>query len=277
MRELAGRVAVVTGGGSGIGRALVLAFARERMHVVAADVEAARAEETAEAARALGVRALAVGTDVTSREAVQALADRAFAEFGAVHILCNNAGISVFRPLDAMSDADWRWTLAVNLEGVVHGLQAFLPRMLQQGDEGHIVNTGSIAGLYAIPGRSVGAYGATKFAVVGLSENLRLDLADTRIGVSVLCPGGVRTGIVFAGRNRPQALGPAEAPPERTAEAIARGMDPAQVVALVLAAIRENELYIVTHPETRAAVEARCRALTAAYDRLERLQRAADA
>ena len=160
---------------------------------------------------------------------MKSLADRAYQEFGAVHLLCNNAGICVFRPLPEMSDADWQWTLSVNLQGVVNGLQAFLPRMLAGGDEGHIVNTVSIAGLYATPGRSVGAYGATKFAVVGLSENLRLDLADSRIGVSVLCPGGVRTQIVFAGRNRPPQLGGAESPPERMAQGIAQGMDPACV------------------------------------------------
>src|SRR5262245_16435684 len=169
MRELTGKVAVVTGGGSGIGAALVRAFAREGMDVVVADVDFAAAEKVASEARSVGRRALAQRTDVTDRAAVEALAERTFAELGGCHVLCANAGVLVMGAFETRSAADWEWVLGVNLRGVLHCAQAFVPRMLAQPGEKHIVNTGSIAGLTSAPGLAV--YGTSKFAVVGFSEH----------------------------------------------------------------------------------------------------------
>jgi len=186
-------VAVVTGAGGGIGAGMAEAFAAEGMHVVVADIEEASAQATAERVRAAGVRSVAVHTDVADPASVAALADRAFAEFGEVHLLCNNAGVLLFRPLAEMSLQDWQWLLSVNLFGVIHGIHSFLPRMLAQGGDGHIVNTASIAGLAVGRVRNVGAYHASKYAVVGLSEALRTELEPVGIGVSMICPGGVNT------------------------------------------------------------------------------------
>ena len=175
MKQLRDRVALVTGGGSGIGRGMALAFADSGMHVVIADIEEDAARKVAGEVEQRGVRSLPVQVDVTDRAAVEALAERSFAELGAVHVLCNNAGVAVFGPLDQMSDEDWRFVLSVNLEGVVHGLQAFLPRMRELEGEKHVVNTASGAGLIAFP--TLGVYTATKYAVVGISETLRADVA----------------------------------------------------------------------------------------------------
>jgi NAD(P)-dependent dehydrogenase (short-subunit alcohol dehydrogenase family) len=271
METLAGRVAVVTGGGSGIGRALALAFAAAGMDVAVADIDIAAAEGVRDEARALGRRAIAAHCNVAVRDEVEALADAVVAEFGAVHVVCNNAGVVRFQPLKEMTPEDWAWVDGVNLQGVVHGLQAFVPRIRAQGQGGHIVNTASIAGLSYLAGENIGSYIATKYAVVGLSEDLHRELAPEGIGVSVLCPGGVRTRILDAGRNRPQELGGPIAPPAAGRDPTGRhapqtSIEPEEVARLVLAAIRENQLYIVTHPETRVMVEERFAAILAAWD-----------
>jgi NAD(P)-dependent dehydrogenase (short-subunit alcohol dehydrogenase family) len=266
VQDFHGRVAVITGGGSGLGQALVGALAAEGAHVVVADIEGDRAEEVAAAARNAGVRAIAVTTDVSKRDSVQELAERAYAEFGEVHLLFNNAGVISFGPLTTLTEGDWRWMSGVNMDGVVHGLFAFLPRMLEAPGERHIVNTGSIAGLIAVPNQS--GYSATKHAIVSLSESLHVELEPHGIGVSVICPGAVATNIVDAVRNRPEALGGrAEGPDEMRARIAAQGMAPDAVAGKVLAGIRAKELYIVTHPANRAAVQARHELLMAAYDR----------
>ena len=266
MRELSGKVAVVTGGGSGIGRGMVLAFAQSRMHVVIADVDLASAQKVADEARALGVKALALATDVARRDSVEALAERVYAELGAAHLLCNNAGVAVFGELAAMTDADWRWVLGVNLEGVVNGLQAFLPRMKAQAGEKHVVNTASVAGIAAFPG--LGVYTATKYAVVGISEALRVEGEAWGLGVSVLCPGAVRTRIMESERNRPAELGVSKpvtiALPG--APAIAAGLDPLAVGRRVRAAVQSSEPYVFTHPDTRALFERRVTAMRAGFD-----------
>ena len=270
MEELGGKTAVVTGAASGIGRGLVLGLAAEGMNVVAADIEAGPAEAVAAEARQAGAKAIAAACDVADRTAVGALADRAYAEFGAVHLLCNNAGVVAFRPAAQMRDSDWDWVIGVDLLRVVYGVQAFLSRMLAQGGEAHIVNTASIAGLFAnvVPG--LASYTTAKYGVVGLSESLRVDLAGSGIGVSVLCPGGVRTQIGAAGRNRQAAFGGPEAAPAPLAAGAAAnagaGMDPGEVAARVIRAVKRNDLYVITHPETRPGVEARFRELLAAYD-----------
>jgi len=275
MRELAEKVAVVTGGGSGIGAALVRAFARERMDVVVADVDLAAAEKVAGEVAASGRRALAVRTDVTDRASVEALAARTYAELGACHVLCANAGVLVMGAFETRSAHDWEWVLGVNLFGVLHCAQAFVPRMIAQPGEKHIVNTGSIAGLAAGPG--IGVYGTSKFAVVGFSEHLRHDLARHAIGVSVLCPAGVQTRILSSERNRPEALGVSKVSRSDVELVLSGGkphpeeMQPPEVIAeAVLDGIRANDAFIVTHPHHRAAVEARHAELMRAFDEAER-------
>jgi NAD(P)-dependent dehydrogenase (short-subunit alcohol dehydrogenase family) len=240
-------VAVVTGGGSGIGRALTLALAREGARVVVADLDDAAMEGVVREARGHGVAALAVRTDVTDLAQVQALADRAWTTFGAVHVLCNNAGVAAWGGLEKATHRDWQWVLGVNLWGVIHGIEAFVPRMIAGGQRGHIVNTASMAGLIASQG--LGVYNTSKYAVVGLSETLAKDLKGYGIGVSVLCPMGVETRIRESERSRPAALrneGGLAAP---AVELIGRYLTPASVADMVLDAIRSGELYVITHDE----------------------------
>jgi NAD(P)-dependent dehydrogenase (short-subunit alcohol dehydrogenase family) len=266
MQEMRGKVAVVTGGGSGIGRGLALTFAAEGMNVAIADVEVTAAEAVAEEVRAKGVLAMAAKVDVSDRAQLAAFADRVYSELGSCDLLCNNAGVLTFKRAQETTDADWDWTLGVNLFGVINGVQAFLPRMLDSGHGGHIVNTASIAGLFAGATPGLAAYTTSKFAVVGYTESLRADLADTGIGVSVLCPGGVATQIGAAGRNRPDRFGGPEAPAPRIATATQQGMDPMRVGEIVLRGVKEDRLYIFTHPETRPAVDARAAALAEGFD-----------
>jgi NAD(P)-dependent dehydrogenase (short-subunit alcohol dehydrogenase family) len=271
MQELKDKVAVVTGGGSGIGAALARAFAAQGMDVVVADVEAASAEKVAADVRAAGRRGLAVATDVSKLSAVEALAERTWAELGACHVLCNNAGVFLLGSLASRTAHDWEWVLGVNLWGVIHGLLAFLPRMLAQPGEKHIVNTGSVAGLVPTPG--TGVYAASKYAVVGLSEHLRMDLAKHGIGVSVLCPGGVTTQILASQRNRPAVLGASQVSQQDVLAMMGGGerapdemRAPEEIAAAVIDGIRSNAAYILTHAHYRAQVEARCRALMQAFD-----------
>jgi NAD(P)-dependent dehydrogenase (short-subunit alcohol dehydrogenase family) len=263
MRELRGKVAVVTGAASGIGRALTERFADEGMKVVLADVERQALDAAAGALAARGTEALAVPTDVSRAADVEALAERAYGAFGQVDVLCNNAGVAIAAPLWEHTTADWEWVLGVNLWGVIHGVRVFVPRMLAQGTEGHVVNTASVAGLTSNP--FMGIYNVAKHGVVTLSETLHKDfgLTGARIKVSVLCPGFVSTGIGDSDRNRPAALrNAAEAPrPEAVEEAIrqalAAGLQPARVAAEVVAAIREERFYILTHPELTRFIRAR--------------------
>jgi NAD(P)-dependent dehydrogenase (short-subunit alcohol dehydrogenase family) len=278
MRDLAGKVAVVTGGGSGIGAALGHAFAAEGMDVIVADIELEAAERVAAELRAQGARALAVRTDVSNRESVEALAERTYAEFGACHVLCNNAGVLMMGALETRTPRDWEWVLGVNLWGVIHGVLAFVPRMLAQPGEKQIVNTGSTAGLLAAPG--VGIYGTAKFGVVGLSEHLRHDLARHGIGVSVLCPGGVKTKIMHSERNRPAELGKSKISREDV-ELVLGGsvvhadeMQPAEVIAqAVLEGVRANDAFIITHAHYRPAIEARHAELMRAFDKADARKR----
>jgi NAD(P)-dependent dehydrogenase (short-subunit alcohol dehydrogenase family) len=255
LTSLKDRVAVVTGGASGIGRALALLFAREGAHVVVADLdEAGMAETVAGVARA-GRRGLAVTTDVSRLADVEALADRAFGEMGTVHVVCNNAGVALWGGLESVSHQDWEWAMGVNLWGVIHGVEAFVPRMVAQKQPGHVVNTASMAGLIASQG--LGVYNTTKYAVVGLSETLQKDLRGYDIGVSVLCPMGVHTRIRQSERNRPAALRNAAAAREGApaaregtpVELIGRYLPPEHVAERVLRAIYANRLYVITHEE----------------------------
>jgi NAD(P)-dependent dehydrogenase (short-subunit alcohol dehydrogenase family) len=247
VETLSDRVAVVTGGGSGIGRALCLAFAREGARVVVADVDEAGMAETAAAVAAAGSEAITQRTDVSRLADVQALAERAFAHWGRVHVLCNNAGVAVSGGLESTTHADWEWLIGVNLWGVIHGIEAFVPRMIAQRQEGHVVNTASMAGLIASQG--LGVYNTTKYAVVGLSETLQKDLRGHNIGVSVLCPMGVRTNIRQSARNRPAHLASPRGPAGSEVDLIGRYLTPEHVADRVLRAVRANRLYVITHEE----------------------------
>lgn len=268
MDQFANRVAVVTGAASGIGRGLAERFAREGMQLVLADVEAEPLAAFEQELTAAGHQVFARVIDVSQRAEVDALADAAFERFGAVHVLCNNAGVSGGGgALWETTEADWQWVLGVNLLGVVHGIQAFVPRMLATGEPGHVVNTSSVLGLSSGPGS---IYGVTKHAVTRLTEGLYHDLraANANISASVLCPGMIATRIIEAERNRPAALqNPGQAnQPEVLARRqamqqlfLAQGMPPAEVAEIVLDAIRNDRFYILTHPDIKQGVERRLR------------------
>jgi NAD(P)-dependent dehydrogenase (short-subunit alcohol dehydrogenase family) len=248
LTSLTDRTAVVTGGASGIGRALSLLFAREGANVVVADLDEAGMAETVTGVSRTGRRALAVKTDVSRLADVHALAERAFGEFGAVHVVCNNAGVALWGGLESVTHKDWEWAMGVNLWGVIHGVEAFVPRMVAGKQPGHVVNTASMAGLIASQG--LGIYNTTKYAVVGLSETLQKDLRGYDIGVSVLCPMGVHTQIRQSERNRPTALrNEAVERDGRAVELIGRYLPPEHVAERVLRAIYANRLYVITHEE----------------------------
>ena len=248
LTSLKDRTAVVTGGASGIGRALALLFAREGANVVVADLDEAGMAETVAGVSRAGRRGLAVKTDVSRLADVEALADRAFGEFGAVHVVCNNAGVALWGGLESVTHKDWEWAMGVNLWGVIHGVEAFVPRMVAGKQPGHVVNTASMAGLIASQG--LGIYNTTKYAVVGLSETLQKDLRGYDIGVSVLCPMGVNTQIRKSDRNRPAALRNEAAEREgRAVELIGRYLPPEHVAERVPRAIYANRLYVITHRE----------------------------
>ena len=259
----AGRVAVVTGAASGIGLALSERFAAEGMRVVMADVEAPALAAAAGRLAGGGAEVLPVPTDVSSAEQVDALRDRALDAFGAVHLVCNNAGVGgAGRPLWELSREDWSWVLGVNLWGVVNGVRAFVPVLLEQ-DAGHVVNTASLAGLTT---GLLGPYSVTKHAVVALSEALHFQLEQrgAPVGVSALCPGWVRTRIHESDRNRPAELGtqPEPDPAYESARELLRqllesGMDPAEVAGHVVDAIRAGRFYVLTHPEMNEAIRRR--------------------
>ncbi len=265
MQEFRDRVAVITGAASGIGRALAQRCAQEGMKVVLADVEESALIETAAEVRASGAPALAVVTDVSNIRAVEALAQQTLDMFGAVHLLCNNAGVAAGTTIWDSTLADWEWVLAVNLWGVIYGVRVFVPIMLSQDTDCHIVNTASIAGLIAGPG--LGVYKVAKHGVVTLSETLYYELAqrDAKVKVSVLCPGFVNTRIMDSERNRPlerrndptPIAAEDEAPLQAMRQAVQQGMSPDQVAACVFTAIRNEQLYIFTHPETKERVRGR--------------------
>jgi NAD(P)-dependent dehydrogenase (short-subunit alcohol dehydrogenase family) len=265
MKELRDRVAVVTGAASGIGLALAERFAAEGMRVVMADIEAAVLTRAAEALRPRAPALLATRVDVSQPEDVERLARETYQAFGAAHVLCNNAGVAVMGAVHEHTLADWRWVIDVNLWGVIHGVRAFVPRMLAAGHEAHIVNTASMAGLTTAPFMSV--YDVTKHGVVALSESMFKEFAMTgaSIGVSVVCPGLVDTNIMRSARNRPADLadegkpGPmAQAFAQRLADRLPGGYPPSEVAEQVVKGIREGRFYIVpAQPEVRAAAVAR--------------------
>jgi NAD(P)-dependent dehydrogenase (short-subunit alcohol dehydrogenase family) len=264
MEDLAGKVAVVTGGASGIGRGMCRRLAAAGLDVAVADIDVTGAEATAAELRESGVRALAVAVDVSDRESVTALADRAFEELGGVHVVCNNAGVIVGSAICDATEDDWRWLLSVNLGGVVNGCTVFAPRLVEQGQGGQIVNTASVGGFLAGPG--LGLYCTSKFAVVGLSQSLRAELAPHSIGVSTLCPAAVRTQLIDADRNRPSELARSGGTAEMMRSAIESGIDPDEVGDFVVRGIRSDAAYIFTHPSFRDALEGHFQSVLAAFD-----------
>jgi NAD(P)-dependent dehydrogenase (short-subunit alcohol dehydrogenase family) len=269
MRDFVGKTAFVTGGASGIGLALGRAFAAAGSRVMLADIERAVLDAAVRNLEGVGPMVRGVVCDVADPASVEHAAEQATAAFGNIHILCNNAGVAAGSGSENISLDNWRWVLDVNLLGVVNSLAALLPHMRAHGEGGHIVNTASMAGMLS-GGLGFSPYVASKFAVVAMSEGLANELKPFGIGVSVLCPGFVRTRIAEAGRNRPARYGVhAESRLTSTiAELVRAGMDPQEVAGKVLNAILNNELYVFTHAEYRSALEARFAAILAAYDKL---------
>jgi NAD(P)-dependent dehydrogenase (short-subunit alcohol dehydrogenase family) len=271
MRDVTGKVAVITGAASGIGRGMAESFAAAGMKVVLSDVEEDVLTETTKTLRDEGADVHAVVTDVSKAEQVQALADESVKKFGAVHVLCNNAGIGIpsGNSWETTLD-DWKWTIDVNLMGVIHGVRSFVPIMLEQGSDSHVVNTASMAGLIA--GADIASYAVTKFGVVALSEHLYLELerAGAKTKVSVLCPGFVATRIMDSERNRPPDRPDASPAPEDPAyqlfyewfsDQIDKGLSSRNVGDQVLSAIREERFYILTHPDWNYMIEHRVKSI----------------
>jgi NAD(P)-dependent dehydrogenase (short-subunit alcohol dehydrogenase family) len=258
-RDFGGRVAVITGAGSGIGRALALAAAAKGMRLALLDVDMNGLEETR---GLLAGQPLIRRCDVSKAEDVQSAADAIFSELGSVHLLFNNAGVAVGGYSWLTTADDWQWSLGVNLMGVANGIRSFVPRMIEKGEEGRVVNTASVAGFLSVPGSSV--YCATKHAVVTLSECMRHELAieGARIGISVLCPAFAPTGIADAERNRPAELG-ARNPSAgmfdaRLRKAVESGRLTADDIArIALEGIEADRFYILTHPKIKAAIATR--------------------
>lgn len=262
--QVCGKVAVVTGGASGIGRAIGLALAEKGADVVVADVEEARAQAVADELGTLGVRSLAVACDVSNEIEIEQLAERSWREFGQVDLVFNNAGVSGGTWLLESSSADLAWLFGVNVFGVWYGCKVFGRRFREQGTPAWIVNTGSEHSL-GLPHIQAGFYTATKHAVLGLSDVLRAEL-PSHIGISILCPGVVKTHFWNAARNRPVEFGgPVEGAHEIRA-IMDRGKDALEIGRQAVAGVERGDFYIVTHPHARAYVEKRYGEILAAFD-----------
>ncbi|RLC59513.1 MAG: 3-oxoacyl-ACP reductase [Chloroflexi bacterium] len=268
MKEFKGKVAVVTGAASGIGRAMAEKFAAEGMKVVLADIEEGALAKAEREMKESGATVLAVRTDVSKGAAVDALADKAFEAFGGVHVLCNNAGVAPVTGASwELTEADWQWVLGVNLWGALHGVRAFVSRMIEQDSEGHIVNTASVAGLLSLPWGS--PYCVGKHGIVTLSESMHGELAHlgSKLKVSVLCPAWVKTELMDSDRNRPAELQnkdqatstrPQAAVTEQAVRALVAGGTAASGIAdLVADAIREERFYVLPHQEWKEQVRTR--------------------
>lgn len=255
MDSVAGKGAFVTGAASGIGLAMARRFVREGMRVALVDVETGPLEKAAAELRDAGGEVLALQCDVSDLASVETAASQAFDSLGSLHVVCNNAGVVSGGPTIESSAEDWDWVLGVNLMGVVHGVRTLTPRIVEQGEGGHIVNTASVAGLISLP--SIASYNASKAAVVALSETIRLELAPLGIGVSVLCPGFVKTRITEADRNRPSGARGVNDSESGMGELIQKGMDPDAVADAVLQGILHDTAHILTHPTFKPLFQAR--------------------
>lgn len=270
MKDLAGKVAFVTGGASGIGLAMARSFSAAGMKVAITDIEQAALDHLKDEFASSSAEVILLKVDVTDRDAMEQAAQETEAAFGKVHVVCNNAGVSVGGRVDKMNYQDWDWVMGVNLDGVINGVQTFVGRIKAHGEGGHFVNTASMAGQMPIPGGSI--YTTSKYAVVGMSEVMRTDLARYDIGVSVLCPGGVTTNVAKSGRNRPENL-KRETDTSRLnlgklAETVLEDMLDASVIGdMVVAAILADDAYILSHPHLKPIVDARRAAIDASFAR----------
>lgn len=268
MKNLEGKVAFITGGASGIGLGMARTFTKAGMKVVIADIRQDHLDEALSCFDDCRDQVHGFVLDVTDRQAMEDAARETERVFGKVHLLCNNAGINLFGPMEQATYEDWDWVLGVNLGGVINGVKTFLPRLRSHGEGGHIVNTSSMQGIFMAGG--IGVYATSKYAVVGLSEALRLDLENDNIGVSVLCPGFVNSKIYDCYSVRPETLSNTGYQIDKTQMDRLKmvhddiGMDPMVVGGKVMAAIQRNDLYIITHPEFKEDIRNRCEALLAA-------------
>jgi NADP-dependent 3-hydroxy acid dehydrogenase YdfG len=270
MKDVAGKVAFVTGGASGIGLAIAQSFLAAGMKVAITDIEQAALDRVKDEFAGSSAEVIYLKVDVTDRDAMEHAARETEAAFGKVHVVCNNAGVAVGGRVDTLDYNDWDWVMGVNLDGVINGVQTFVNRIKAHGEGGHFVNTASMAGQMPIPGGSI--YTTSKYAVVGMSEVMRTDLARYDIGVSVLCPGGVTTNVAKSGRNRPAnllretdtsqlGLG------ELSAPVMADMLEAAVIGDMVLAAVLANDLYIFSHPGLKPVVDARSTAINESFAR----------
>jgi len=269
MQDVAGKTAFITGAASGMGLGMARAFTDAGMQVMLADIDAETLSQVEAGLKESGANVSSIVCDGTKEKSVLEAAEATVDVFGSVHVLCNNAGVSIVGPTAELPHNDWDWVLGVNLMGVLHGLQAFVPVMKEQGEPAHVINTASIAGFAPLGGKQA-PYKVTKFGVVALSEVLRDELSKTEIGVSVLCPGGVQTRIWEAERNRPAELGgpqDMDARGDFSAQGAAGGqLDPEEVGRMVLAGVKANNLYVMTHPETKGLVRRRFESIMAAFE-----------
>lgn len=268
MDTFEGKTAVITGGASGIGLALAQRFAQARMNIVLADIQQDALDQAVATLQEHQAKVIGVNTNTMVRDSIDALAEAAISEFGKVHILCNNAGVAssssaLGRGIWEVPEADWDWVMGVNFNGVLYGLQTFVPHMLEHGEASHIVNTASLAGLMA----GGGTYGVSKHAVLNLTETLYNDLQTkgANIGASVLCPGLVSTNIFDAERNRPSTLQAGDKPDEAMLDMartmLSKGMNPADIAQIVFDAICEERLYVLPHPSWDGYVRNRVEAI----------------
>jgi len=269
MQNFQGKTAVVTGAGSGIGLGMARTFARNGMNVVLCDIRRDALDDALTQVNRIGAQAIAIEVDTSVRASVDAAAKQAIDAFGKVHVLCNNAGISMHGvPIEKLPLRDWEWVIGVNMYGVIHGFQNFIPHMREHGEESHIVNTASIGGFRIQPGWDTGPYSMSKYAVVALSEALEQDLEGSNIGVSVLCPAAVKTGIFLSGRSRPERMGGAfkREESEQFSPLLNEGFEPDVIGERVLRAIRHREFFIFTHLWPRELLQARHDRLMQAFD-----------
>lgn len=272
MKDVAGKVAFVTGGASGLGLAMARSFTGAGMKVAIADIEDAALEAARASFAESNAEVIALKVDVTDRDAMAAAREETLRAFGKVHVVCNNAGVALNGNVADMSYKDWDWVMKVNLDGVINGVVTFINDIRSHGEGGHFVNTASIAGQYGMPGLSI--YCASKFAVVGLSESMRVDLAGDNIGISVLCPGIVATGIGASERNRPDEYGGSRSPamtrrnPDAPQQVNGQPMDvlePGTIGEMVLYAMLNDHFYILSHDEFRPSLERRAEEISGAF------------
>jgi NAD(P)-dependent dehydrogenase (short-subunit alcohol dehydrogenase family) len=271
MKDLNGKVAFVTGGASGIGLGMVQSFLAAGMKVAISDIEQAALDQVKDELAESNAEVIYLKVDVTDRDAMEQAARETEAAFGKVHVVCNNAGVAVTGKVHRMDYKDWDWVMGVNLDGVINGVQTFVNRMMEHGEGGHFVNTASMAGVMPISSGSI--YTTGKYAVVGMSEVMRRDLAKYNIGVSVLCPGGVNTNVIHSGRNRPEEMQREKDNSKlRTMgglqEAVMSDMLDASVIGgMVVAAILADDTYIFSHPALKSVVDVRTKAMNESFVR----------